>query len=162
MNPQIFYKIINNHITIPGTDELSDSKIFLQCWPIHGVHAGVYKWVMANIKEIKKKLDINKTVYIDCHSLGVVGVELGRQLVRKNYSVEVEICGGFPIYTRQVVKPYNLKLIIREYGNDPITRIFPWFCHLDKRQHEGPKRVWWKVILQIFKIRRGDHMGYYK
>ena len=143
-------KIIDNHISIPGTDELKDFKISCQCWPISGYHAGCYKWVMANIQKIRDNIDETKAVYISGHSLGgSIAQVLGCLLQDAGMDVELSIQGAFPAVIYQ-----QLKGIAEVYGNDPIPGLFPWFRFPVQIVYTGSDRKWWKINFS-------DHVGYW-
>lgn len=142
----------DNSFNIYGTNEFADLKYSILCWPNEdGVHFGISLGVKKLLKEIKLKADPERPIFLKGHSMGAsLILHLGKELESRGYTVnDVYAEAPFPIYSKNKRPIIRAKCIIIEYGNDPVTSLFPWFKYqngFDSVNHIGPSRKWFKVL----------------
>lgn len=152
--PLIDYTIKDNYINIEGTNEAGDVFISALCLPwINGVHAGISFAVSYHYEDIKAQLWKGEQVFIRAYSMGgAFALELTRRLIKDGYFVKCVTRGAYPVHL--IPRKLGPSMFCREYGNDIVTKLFPWFrIPRGAVRHEGPRRCWWKFSLS-------DHVRY--
>ena len=143
----------NNIIDISPTNQFWDVFISMACWPYKGYHAGAYwgawkiqgNWVLL--------LDRSKPVTVKGHSMGgAIAQRVGVYLKEQGYDVTAEIIGAYPAVTKK--HQNELKGTCTMYGNDVVSKLFPWFKFVAEYKHIGPDRKWWKISFK-------DHVRYW-
>lgn len=142
----IDYTSKNNYLDIAGTNEWGDIFISALCFPfVNGVHCGISLAVSWHYKKIRASLDKDKTVIVHGYSMGAAfSLELTRRLIRDGYIISCVTRGAYPVHI--IKEDFGRAVIMREYGNDIVTKLFPWFRKPKGAvSPEGPPLVWYKL-----------------
>lgn len=149
------YKIKDNHVSYPGTNQFWDLLVILNLLPKGGVHRGVKRHVDKYYWDIISELDFRKPISVSGHSLGGGAAQYLAKRLSKDFNIQVKchVIGSIKIWTDPDEFENECEFVV--YGNDPVPFWFPWYKtgRNTKIVHEGPKRKWWRINFK-------DHVRY--
>jgi hypothetical protein len=155
------YKKETNTLEMHGTNEALDLRTTLnRIHNMSGFHTGCYNAAKFIHRDILKKIDPHKKLIIEGHSMGGAIAQCLAHLLKMNkIDSYLDLKGSYPSCPSWFF--CEGKMVV--YGNDPVPSLFKKKYHFPvKVEHIGPNRSKLKTFFQWFRLRKGDHMGYFK